>query len=367
MTDPVITPVSEALIAIEDVTKTYKTPAGPVDVLKHINLTFSAGEFTAIVGKSGSGKSTLINMITGIDHPSRGRVTGLGTNLHAMKEGDLAVWRGRNMGVVFQFFQLLPMLSVIENVLLAMDLAEIIPAEKREARAFELLEIVDLLEEAEKLPGALSGGQQQTAAIARALANDPAIIAADEPTGNLDTSTAEVIFAIFRSLVEQGKTVIMVTHDQQLAQKADRQVILSDGELIDPLLARLFPHMAHPALLQATHFLSQEISLSPGTRHEFTSTPAGLVMVRSGTVQLLPNPAERHLLLNAGQALVPGDLQPAVESGENGAIIQVIDRQNWQGWYGTRQTDLEKILSNSFHTEAGDVLSTGNTSERLFE
>ena len=226
---------------------------------------------------------------------------------------------------------------------------------------------MDLLEEAEKLPGALSGGQQQTAAIARALANDPAIIAADEPTGNLDTSTAEVIFAIFRSLVEQGKTVIMVTHDQQLAQKADRQVILSDGELIDPLLARLFPHMAHPALLQATHFLSQEISLSPGTRHEFTSTPAGLVMVRSGTVQLLPNSAERHLLLNAGQALVPGDLQPAVESGENGAIIQVIDRQNWQGWYGTRQIDLEKILSNSFHTEAGDVLSTGNTSERLFE
>jgi len=224
-------PKLEALIKIKDVIKTYKTPAGSVDVLKHINLEFLPGEFTAIVGRSGSGKSTLINMITGIDHPTHGSVYALGSNLHAMKEGELAVWRGQNMGIVFQFFQLLPMLSVIENVLLAMDLAEIIPADQREERARQLLEMLDLQDEADKLPGALSGGQQQTAAIARALANDPPIIAADEPTGNLDSKSGMEIMKIMHDLHDNGNTIILITHDNNIAIQAERVIRIIDGQV----------------------------------------------------------------------------------------------------------------------------------------
>lgn len=360
----------EALIKIQDVIKTYKTPAGSVDVLKHINLEFLPGEFTAIVGKSGSGKSTLINMITGIDHPSHGSVHALGSNLHAMKEGELAVWRGRNMGVVFQFFQLLPMLSVIENVLLAMDLAEIIPPDRREERARQLLEMLDLQDEAEKLPGALSGGQQQTAAIARALANDPPIIAADEPTGNLDTGTAETIFAIFRSLVKQGKTIIMVTHDQQLAESADRQVVLSDGELLDTLLVRLFPHLPHPVLLQGSHMLSGEFVIPPNAKHAFDYELPGLLMVKSGSVRLITAEGqagfEDRFTLNVGQALAPDDklVGAVVQAGPNGAVIQTIGQAHWKEWHASHRTGFEKPAANLQETNAGMLFSENSSTER---
>ena len=365
-------PKLEALIKIKDVIKTYKTPAGSVDVLKHINLEFLPGEFTAIVGRSGSGKSTLINMITGIDHPTHGSVYALGSNLHAMKEGELAVWRGQNMGIVFQFFQLLPMLSVIENVLLAMDLAEIIPADQREERARQLLEMLDLQDEADKLPGALSGGQQQTAAIARALANDPPIIAADEPTGNLDTGTAETIFAIFRSLVKQGKTIIMVTHDQQLAESADRQVVLSDGELLDPLLVNLFPHLPHPALLQVTHLLSDEIVLPPHAAHVFNNPMPGLIVVKSGSVQLITDEGqagvENQYILNAGQALAPDDRLsgPSVKAGTNGAVIQSIEQAHWHEWHASHQPGFEKSEANLQKTAIGKLFSVNSFTERRF-
>jgi putative ABC transport system ATP-binding protein len=186
-----------------------------------------------VVGKSGSGKSTLINMITGIDRPNAGEVLVGDTAVHQLNEGQMAEWRGRNVGVVFQFFQLLPTLTVIENIMLPMDFCNMYAMSQREARAMHLLEQVDMADHAYKLPTAISGGQQQRVAIARALANDPPIVVADEPTGNLDSVTAESIFKLFKSLVDNGKTILMVTHDMDLARRVSRTVMLADGEIVD--------------------------------------------------------------------------------------------------------------------------------------
>ena len=202
--------VSAALIDLRNVVKRYATPAGEFQALKGIDLRIDAGEFVAVIGKSGSGKSTLSNMITGIDRPSQGEVRVAGTAVHQLREGQIASWRGRNIGVVFQFFQLLPTLTVVENVMLPMDFCNMYSARERRARALNLLELVDMAEQADKLPTALSGGQQQRVAIARALSNDPAIIVADEPTGNLDSRTAEAVFQLFEKLVDGGKTILMV-------------------------------------------------------------------------------------------------------------------------------------------------------------
>ncbi|MDH5254270.1 MAG: ABC transporter ATP-binding protein, partial [Nitrospira sp.] len=199
--------------------------------LNCITLRFSAGEFAAIVGKSGSGKSTLLNMLTGIDHPSTGTVVINGTEVHTLNESDLASWRGRNIGIVFQFFQLIPTLTVIENILLAMDLVSVIPKSKRQARAENLLKQVGIDRHADQLPAALSGGEQQRAAIARALANDPPILVADEPTGNLDSVTSEVILKLLRELADSGKTVIVVTHDPSASARFERLVTLKDGRI----------------------------------------------------------------------------------------------------------------------------------------
>ena len=192
----------------------------------------SRGEFVAVVGKSGSGKSTLINMVTGIDRPTSGAVQVAATDLVRLDEGRLAEWRGRNLGIIFQFFQLLPTLTVAENVMLPMDFCDIGTARERRARAAALLERMELAEQANKLPAALSGGQQQRVAIARALANDPSLLIADEPTGNLDSRTAESIYQLFEDLVGQGKTVVMVTHDNDLARRAGRAVVVADGEIL---------------------------------------------------------------------------------------------------------------------------------------
>jgi len=219
----------EPLILMQDVSKLYHTPAGDFAALQHINLEFFAGEFIGIVGKSGSGKSTLANMITGIDHPTHGRVMINGMVIHTLSEGRMSVWRGKNLGIVFQFFQLLPMLSVLENIMVPMDFCGVIPLAARETRALELLDMVGLRDVADKFPAEISGGQQQSVAIARSLANDPPIIIADEPTGNLDTHTAAEVFELLQGLVAQGKTVIMVTHDQNLAQHTSRTVTLVDG------------------------------------------------------------------------------------------------------------------------------------------
>jgi putative ABC transport system ATP-binding protein len=222
----------QAVAVIDNVVKTFETAAGSFQALRGVNLRVGAGEFVAITGRSGSGKSTLINMLTGIDRPTSGSVFVSGANLETLDENELAIWRGRNLGVIFQFFQLLPTLSVLDNVILPMDFAGLYKPHERVQRAMALLAQVDLAEHAHKLPAALSGGQQQRAAIARALANDPPLLAADEPTGNLDSATAETVFRLFERLVGEGKTILMVTHDDALARRAGRQIVLLDGQIV---------------------------------------------------------------------------------------------------------------------------------------
>ncbi len=220
---------SQALIQLKDVHKVYKTAAGEFLALGGINLQVDSGEFVAIIGKSGSGKTTLINMITGIDRPTQGEVIVDGTVIHNLKEGQLARWRGRSLGVIFQFFQLLPTLTAIENVMIPMDFCNVYNKKERPERALHLLDQVGLVDQAYKIPSTLSGGQQQRVAIARALANDPPLLLADEPTGNLDSKTAESVFSLFEDFVSQGKTIVMVTHDNDLARRVSRDLIVSDG------------------------------------------------------------------------------------------------------------------------------------------
>ena len=227
---------NDHLIELREVVKNYETAAGIFSALKGVDLRVDAGEFVSVVGKSGSGKSTLINMITGIDRPTSGEVLVGDTAVHTLSEGQLAQWRGRNMGVIFQFFQLLPTLTVLENIMLPMDFCNMYASKERADRAMHLLNQVEMDEHAHKLPSATSGGQQQRVAIARALANDPPILVADEPTGNLDSKTADAIFDLFLSLVKQGKTILMVTHDTDLANRATRNIIVTDGELDTPSL-----------------------------------------------------------------------------------------------------------------------------------
>ncbi len=220
------------IIDLCEVNKYYKTAVGDYHALEGVDLQIKAGEFVSIIGKSGSGKTTLLNMITGIDRPSTGEVWVNGTAVHGLTENKMARWRGKNLGIVFQFFQLLPMISVIENIMLPMDFCRTYPMNERRQRAMELLELVELADHAHKLPTALSGGQQQRVAIARALANDPPVVIADEPTGNLDSKTAESVFALFNDLVAKGKTIIIVTHDSGLAKRTSRIEHIVDGEML---------------------------------------------------------------------------------------------------------------------------------------
>jgi ABC-type lipoprotein export system ATPase subunit len=252
---PVQTPAAEAVIQMQKVVKTFKNAAGEFTVLKGIDLTLSRGEFVAIVGKSGSGKSTLLNMITGIDHPTGGQVVINGVNIYEMNESQRSLWRGKNLGIVFQFFQLLPMLTLLENVMLPMDYVGMYDFDERPKRAMELLAMVGLEAQAHKLPVAVSTGQQQSAAIARALATDPPILCADEPTGNLDSRSADAIIGLFDHLVERGKTIAMVTHDPSLTERTSRTIVISDGELVDETVARCLPLLKHRQMLEATRMV----------------------------------------------------------------------------------------------------------------
>jgi ABC-type lipoprotein export system ATPase subunit len=226
-------PLPERLVALRGVQKAYRTPAGDFYALKGIDLEVQPGEFVAVVGKSGAGKSTLINMLTGIDRPTAGEIRVGGHEVHRMSEDQIAAWRGRHVGVVFQHFQLLPMLTCAENVMLPMDFADRYgsPRQRRE-RALYLLEQVGIPEQADKLPAAASGGQRQRVAIARALANDPLLLAADEPTGNLDSTTANAVLALFARLVDEGRTILMVSHDRDLAQHVGRVLSIADGQIV---------------------------------------------------------------------------------------------------------------------------------------
>ncbi len=272
----------EYLIQVRDIVKAYKTEAGDFLALNNIKLAVGNGEFVGVIGKSGSGKSTLINMIAGIDRPTKGEIYIGGTPIHTFGEGQMAKWRGRNLGIVFQFFQLLPILTVIENVMLPMDFCNMYAPRQRRKQAIRMLELVGVAEHANKLPSQLSGGEQQRVAIARALANDPPIILADEPTGNLDSKTADRVFNLFEALVAGGKTVLMVTHDRDLTKRVQRTVIIADGEIIEEYLAKTFPSLTQQQLIWVTSKMQPQ------------KYPAGSVIIQRGT------PAEKFCLVTKG-------------------------------------------------------------------
>jgi putative ABC transport system ATP-binding protein len=218
------------LIDLRAIFKEYQSAAGAFRALKGVSVQVEAGEFVAVIGKSGSGKSTLINIVTGIDRPTLGEVYVAGTPVHALAERQIAPWRGRTLGVVFQ---LLPTLTLVENVMLTMDFCGMYHPSERRKRALELLGLVGMADQADRLPSVVSGGQQQRAAIASALANDPPILVADDPTGNLNSRTTGAVFELFEALVAGGKTVLMVTHDNDLARRAMRTIIVADGEVLN--------------------------------------------------------------------------------------------------------------------------------------
>jgi ABC-type lipoprotein export system ATPase subunit len=297
------------LIELRGVDKAYQTAAGDYPVLKGVDLSFQAGEFISIIGKSGSGKTTLLNMITGIDRPTSGEVWVNGTPLHKMSESQMARWRGRNMGIVFQFFQLLPTLSILENILLAMDFGGKIPSSERKERAIHLLDLVGLADHAYKLPLALSGGQQQRVAIARALANDPPVVIADEPTGNLDSKTAESVFELFNELVAQGKTIIIVTHDSALAKRTHRTALIADGEIVNEYVARALPSLTPAQLLRASRKAHLE-QHEPGTIIvQQDAMGNDFYIVASGTVEIILQRAK-------SSDVVVGQLKPGQYFGE---------------------------------------------------
>jgi len=249
----------DELIQMRDVIKTFKNAAGEFVVLKGIDLNIKRGEFVAIVGKSGSGKSTLLNMMTGIDHPTSGQVVIGGTDIYKMSESQRSLWRGKNLGIVFQFFQLLPMLTLLENVMLPMDYVDMYDFDERPKQAMALLEMVGLEKQAHTLPLSVSTGQQQAAAIARALATNPPLIVADEPTGNLDSRAADAIINLFDELVDSGKTIVMVTHDPSMTSRVSRTVTISDGILINEIIASALPLLTHPQMLEITRKLERRV------------------------------------------------------------------------------------------------------------
>ena len=277
---------AEDMIQLKRVVKTYKNAAGEFIVLKGVDLTIRRGQFVAIVGKSGSGKSTLLNMITGIDHPTGGKVVVNNMDIYSVSESERSLWRGRNLGIVFQFFQLLPMLTLLENVMLPMDYVNHHDFEERPKRAMELLEMVGLADQAHKLPLAVSTGQQQMTAIARALATDAPLLVADEPTGNLDSKTANHIIDVFDELVRRGKTIVMVTHDPSLTARVTRTIIISDGELIDEAVAKSLPLLRHRHMLEITK-QAKRLTVQPGEIILDLGKPVeNLYIISSGTVNV---------------------------------------------------------------------------------
>jgi ABC-type lipoprotein export system ATPase subunit len=300
---------NQPLIALRDVEKVFKNEAGTFRALKSIDLEIGSGEFVGIIGRSGSGKSTLINMITGIDRPTSGEVLVGDTPVHTLTENQMARWRGRNLGIVFQFFQLLPNLSVIENVMMPMDLCNTYPLWERRKRALRLLEMVEMQEQAEKLPSALSGGQQQRVAIARALANNPPLIIADEPTGNLDSKTADAMFKLFENLASEGKTVVMVTHDSSLARRVSRTVLIVDGEVVNEYVARALPSLSPQLMLEATHRV-QAMIFQPGATIIKEDEPGqNFYIISKGTAEVV-------LKRPSGEDVVADRLQSGQYFGE---------------------------------------------------
>jgi len=280
-------PGNPHLIQMRGVVKTFTTSAGEFTALRGIDLNLEQGEFAAVIGKSGSGKSTLLNMLTGIDHPTSGQILVNGMDIHALSESKRSLWRGRNLGIVFQFFQLLPMLNLLENVMLPMDYVGMYDIDQRPKKAMELLTMVGLGDQAQQLPRAVSRGQQQSAAIARALANDAPILVADEPTGNLDSRSANKIIDLFEKLSEQGKTIIMVTHDPSMTKRTSRTVFISDGELVNETIAQALPLLTHPLMKDLAQRV-RPLHIQPGaTILEHKKRVDNFYMIQNGKVDIV--------------------------------------------------------------------------------
>jgi ABC-type lipoprotein export system ATPase subunit len=324
-------------IVLRNVEKVYENAAGKFIALKNINLQLNYGQFISIVGKSGCGKSTLLNMITGIDHPTAGDVVISNEHIYKMSESQRALWRGRNMGVVFQFFQLLPTLTLLENTILPMDYCKLYSFRERPDRAMELLKMVGLEDQAHKLPTAVSSGQQQSAAIARALATDPSIILADEPTGNLDSRAADNVLNLFESLAKQGKTILIVTHDPSITQRTDQTIILSDGEIIDQTVARALPFLSHPQMLAATK-QAQKRRIAPGATILQQGEPVEhFFMIESGDVEIVAtnDQGKEMKLARLGHGQFFGEVELTlgghsiahVQAAEHGVKLALLPRQ----------------------------------------
>ncbi len=363
----------EPIIHLHEVDKYYKTAAGDFQALKCVDLEINPAEFVSVIGKSGSGKSTLLNMITGIDRPTTGEVFVNGTAVHKLGENRMARWRGINLGIVFQFFQLLPTISVIENIMLPMDFCKTFPMRKREKRALELLELVELAEHAYKLPTALSGGQQQRVAIARSLANDPPIVIADEPTGNLDSKTADSVFELFRNLVAQGKTIIIVTHDSGLAKRTDRTALIADGEIVNEYVARAMPTLPRELMLQATH-VAVPHTYEPGAMllTEGTNADAFYIVTRGTVEVILPRANQSDVIaLQLGPGKVFGEMaffherkrRASVRASESGsAEVLAIGYDQLDKLLSQSETTREALHQMADRNEAENIALRGEPS-----
>jgi ABC-type lipoprotein export system ATPase subunit/CRP-like cAMP-binding protein len=299
----------QPLIAVRNLVKVYKTPAGDFTAIKGLDVEVQPGEFVAIIGKSGSGKSTFINMLTGIDRPTSGEIVIGGAPIHAYDEGQLAAWRGRHLGIVFQFFQLIPTLTVLENIILPMELNNLYDKPGRRERAMQLLKKVEMADQAGKMPAAISGGQQQRVAIARALANDPPLIVADEPTGNLDSKTAEKIFGLFEDLAAAGKTILMVTHDSDLARRVNRTILISNGEIVNEYLVRALSTLTQDQLANIAQRVEPQVYPREASIIRQGETGDKFYILVEGKVDVLINAPGQ------GQILV-GQLHPGNYFGE---------------------------------------------------
>ena len=338
------------IIDLHDVHKYYKTAVGDFHALKSIDLQIHPGEFVSIIGKSGSGKSTLLNMITGIDRPTTGEVFVNSQAVHELNENRMARWRGKNLGIVFQFFQLLPTISVIENIMLPMDFCRTYPMREREKRALQLLEMMELADHAYKLPTALSGGQQQRVAIARALANDPPVIIADEPTGNLDSKTAESVFAMFNQLVAQGKTIIIVTHDSGLAKQTHRTALIVDGEIVNEYVSEALPTLTPEQVSHATQ-KARRLNYESGTMilTEGANAESCYIVTKGMVEVILPRQDQSDVIaLQLGPGKVFGEMgffhdrrrKASVRASERGPV-EVL---------AISYDDLDQLLSQSEST-----------------
>jgi ABC-type lipoprotein export system ATPase subunit len=344
----------EYLIQMRDVVKAYETEAGEFLALKGIKLAIGEGEFVGVIGKSGSGKSTLINMVSGIDRPTKGEVYIGGAPVHTYNEGEMAKWRGRNLGIVFQFFQLLPILTVLENVMLPMDFCHLYSPAQRRKRAYEVLDLVGVAEHGHKLPSQLSGGEQQRVAIARALANDPPIILADEPTGNLDSKTSERVFNLFEALVTGGKTIVMVTHDSDQAKRVKRTIIIADGEIIEEYLARTFPSLTQQQLIWATSKLQPQRYPSGSVIIQKGGPTDKFYIVTKGYVEvILQSPDGQEFTVSRieeGQyfgeiGLMRGGVSMATVRAAAGSDVEVaaLDRENFTNLIAESQATKKEI------------------------